>query len=235
MIVNMPLKKVKNPGLLRRYVAADSALVNNFTISVSGYHNNYNNYHDFDYLLRSEISIDNSIIGSLNIDYFKSADEGTRYYSQYAFAEGYTAEYTYNTGDTTKWAFSIKNGSEVLYKEERLTMTSDTSREHEYILTIGNVTIIRKSDSDGIAVVIDGVLQTGAIVKIIDKDSDVDASVCKNRDIQITIEDGTVIKVSSLISSNIDNMGTLMKSLHQGYFAANVVDWIAYGIYYDWE
>ena len=58
MIVNMPLSKVKNPHTLRDFNANDSTLANNFSISVSDYHNNYNNYHDFDYQLVSQISID---------------------------------------------------------------------------------------------------------------------------------------------------------------------------------
>jgi hypothetical protein len=56
--------------------------------------------------------------------------------------------------------------------------------------------------------------------------------VVKKRDIQITFEDGTTTTVSDLIGKSIDNIKTLFDSLHSVYFAAYVVDWIAYDIYY---
>jgi len=86
MIVNMPLSKVLKPRLLREYKPADSTLTNNFMISVSDYHNNYNNYHDFDYILASEISVDNVVTGNLNIKSAISPALGINYFSQFAFA-----------------------------------------------------------------------------------------------------------------------------------------------------
>jgi hypothetical protein len=235
MIVRMPLKKVTRPGSLRHFSAADSSLTNNFSIAVSQYHNNYNNYHDFDYILASEISIDSAVAGKLNIKSFKSPTKGTDYASQYAFTGSYTANYKYESGDTTVSSFAIQNGSEVLYKEELLTIKNDTARfgrEHQYILTIGNVQIIRKSGTKTVQIAVNGVLQPNAVIAIVDKESDPEASVCKKRDIQITFEDGTVKTISQLISSSVDNIKTLYSSLHQVFFAAYIVDWIAYDIYY---
>jgi hypothetical protein len=93
MVVNMPLKKVKDPRSLRHFAPEDSSLTNNFSIAVSDYHNNYNNYHDYDYILSSEISVDNSIAGKLNIKSVVSPTLGTDYASQYAFTDSYTANY----------------------------------------------------------------------------------------------------------------------------------------------
>jgi hypothetical protein len=235
MIVKMPLSKVVKPWLLKSYVPADSTLANNFTISVSGYHNNYNNYHDFDYLLASEISIDNVSTGNLNIKYVKSSSIGTDYASQFAFAGGYTADYKYLSGDTTVSSFTITGDKKVLYEEKLLTIKKDTTwfgREHQYILTIGNVQIIRTSGTKAVSVSVNGVLQKNAVVTIVDKVADTEASVCKKRDVQITFDDGTTTTVSALIGSSVDNIKTLFDSLHSVYFAAYVVDWIAYDIYY---
>jgi hypothetical protein len=235
MIVNMPLKKVMNPRTLREYKPADSLLANNFKIAVSDYHNNYNNYHDFDYILASEISVDNVAAGNLNIKYIVSPTLGVDYASQYAFTGSYTADYKYESGDTTVSSFTISGSNKVLYEEKRLTIKNDTARfgrEHQYILTIGNVQIIRKSGTKAVSVSVNGVLQPGAVVAIVDKDSDPEASVCKKRDVQITFEDGTTTTVSALIGGSVDNIKTLFDSLHQVYFAAYVVDWIAYDIYY---
>jgi hypothetical protein len=235
MIVNMPLSKVQRPTFLWNWIKSDSALVNNFQIAVSDYHNDYNSFWDFDYLLKSEISIDSVVAGELNIDYVKSPSLGTTYASEYAFANGYTADYKYKSGDTTNSSFAISKAGAVLYEEQLLTVKVDTAwfgREHLYILTIGNVQITRKSGSKTVTVSLNGVVQPNAVVTIVDQAADPEASVCKKRDVQITFEDGTVTTVSTLIGNSIADIKTLFDSLHSVYFAAEVVDQIAYDIYY---
>jgi hypothetical protein len=237
MIVRVPLKKIQHPRSLRDFVPADTLLTNNFSISVSAYHNNYNSYHDFDYILASEIGIDNVAAGNLNIKYVVSPTLGVDYASQYAFTGSYTADYKYESGDTTVSSFGISGSNKLLYEEKRLTIKSDTGkfhfgREHQYILTIGDVKLVRKSATKTVQVYVNSVLQPNAKVEIIDKEADDEASVCKHREIQITFEDGTVTTVSALIGKSVDNIKTLFDSLHDVYFAAYVVDWIAYDIYY---
>jgi hypothetical protein len=235
MIVRMPLKKVKNPGSLSHYSPADTALTNNFSIAVSDYHNNYNSYWDYDYLLASQISVDNAVAGNLNIASVISPATGINYASQYAFNGSYTAKYKYASGDTTVSSFTIIGNNQVLYEEKLLTLKNDTARfgrEHQYILTIGDVQITRKSGTKNVEVSVNGVLQPNAVVAIVDKTADSEASVVKNRDVQITFEDGTTTTISALIDKSIDNIKTLYNSLHQVYFAADIIDWIAYDIYY---
>lgn len=234
MIVKMPLQKVTRPWSLRHFSKADSSLTNNFSIKVSGYHNNYNSYWDYDYLLNSEISIDEKVAGKLNIDALIKTGSASHYKSSYEFTEGYTAEYNYQNGDSTVSSFSIKDKDKVLYSEKLLGIKNDTlkyGREHQYILTIGDVQIVRKSGTK-VQVFVKGVAQPGAVVQIIDNENDPEASVCKKRDVQITFEDGTVTTVSALIGQSVNNIRSLYTSLHQVYFAAYVVDWIAYDIYY---
>jgi hypothetical protein len=235
MIVRLPLKKVEHPRLLREYQVSDSSLTNNFLIAVSDYHNNYNSYWDYDYILTSEISIDNVVAGNLNIKSIVSPTEGTDYKSEYVFAGGYTAQYKYLSGDTTVSSFGILKDNLLLYEEKRQTVKNDTARfgrEHLYILTIGNIQIIRKSGVVAPAIYVDGVLQTSAVVEIIDHESDSEASVCHKRDIQITFDDGTTTTISALIGGSVENIKVLFDSLHDVYFAAYIVDWIAYDIYY---
>lgn len=235
MIVRMPLSRVINPRMLRQYSPADTALANNFSIAVSDYHNNYNNFRDYDYALASAITIDDVAAGNLNIRSLVSPAKGIDYASQYAFTGSYTANYKYVSGDTTASSFTITGDNKVLYEEKLLTIKNDTARfgrEHQYILTIGNVQIARKSGTNTVQVSVNGVLQPDAKVTIIDKDPDPEASVCKKRDIQITFEDGTTTTVSALIGQSINDIKSIFESLHQVYFAAFVVDWIAYDIYY---
>lgn len=233
MIVRMPLKKVTHPRSLRYYSPSDSTLTNNFSIAVSDYHNNYNSYWDYDYKLASEINVDNILAGNLNIKSIVSPTQGIRYASQFVFNDSYTADYKYESGDTTVSSFSIKSNGNLLYEEKRLTLKNDTARfgrEHQYILTIGEVQIIRKSGA--VTVSVNGVIQPDAVIAIVDKVADTEASVCKKRDVQITFEDGSTTTVSALIGKSIDNIKTIFDSLHEVYFAAYIIDWIAYDIYY---
>jgi len=238
MIVKMPLKKVKNPMSLRHYSFADSALSNNFQIAVSDYYNNYNSYWDYEYLLDSKISIDNAEAGSLYMKSLVSPLLGRHYTSQYAFAGGYTARYKFDSGDTTTYSFSLMDGDKIIYGEQRIAIKNDTARfhrEHQYILTIGNVQIIRKPASHSVQIAVNGVVQPNAVVEVIDRDDqegDQEVSCTDKRDIQITFEDGTTTTIKELIGNSVDDIRTIFRSLHQVYFAANVVDWIAYDIYY---
>jgi hypothetical protein len=234
MIVNMPLAKIKDPRVLREYLKADSTLTNNFTISVSDYHNIYNNYHDYDYVNVAAITIDKANAGNLNIKSVVSPTLGTQYASQYAFNNGYTAKYLYTSGDTTVSSFTILKATSVLYKEELLTIKNDTSRfgrEQQYSLTIGDVKLVRKSYNT-YQVFVKNVLQTKAVIAIVDDVATSEPSICHKRQIQITFDDGSVSTISALIGQSIDNITTLFTSLHEVYFAAYVVDWIAYDIFY---
>jgi len=235
MIVNMPLKKVERPWSLRQILSSDSELTNNFSISVSDYHNNYNGYHDYDYLLASEISIDGSAAGKLNIKSVVSPDLGKDYASQYVFTGGYTAEYAYLSGDPSVYTFAIEQNDIVLYEEKRETTKNTGSafnREQTYTLTIGDFKIVRKSGVKEPAIYVNDVLQVEAVVEIIDTQEDEEASVCRKRDIQITFDDGTTTTLSTLIGESVEDIKTLFESLHEVYFAAFIVDWIAYDIYY---
>jgi hypothetical protein len=238
MVVNMPLAKMKNPNLLRAYLKSDSTLTNNFSITVTDYHNNYNSYRDYDYVNVADISIDKANAGSLNIKSLVSPTTGTQYASQFVFSNGYTAQYLYTSGDTINSSFTLLQASSVLYKEELLTIKNDTARfghEKQYSLTIGDVKLVSKSDHTTL-VYVKNILQPKATVTVVDKDGDKESesehSICNKRDLQITFEDGTTSTISALIGSTISDLSTLFTSLHQVYFAAYVVDWLGYDIYY---
>jgi len=100
-----------------------------------------------------------------------------------------------------------------------------------YTLTIGDIKLVRNPDHTS-QVYLKNVLQTKALVTMVDKASTTEPSVCHKRDIQITFDDGTVTTISTLIGNTIDNLSALFTSLHEVYFAAYVVDWIGYDIYY---
>jgi hypothetical protein len=234
MVVNMPLAKLKDPRNLRVYLKADSTLTNNFSMTVTDYHNNYISYHDYDYVNVADISIDKLKAGSLNIKSVVSPITGTQYASQFAFSNGYTAKYAYASGDTTVSSFAIVKANTTLYEEKLLTVKKDTGRfgrEHQYILTIGDVRIVRSSGKAP-QVYVKNVLQPKAVIAIVDAVSTTEPSVCNKREIQITLEDGTISTISTFISKSITDITSLFTSLHDVYFAAYVVDWIGYDIFY---
>jgi hypothetical protein len=236
MIVNMPLSLVQHPRQLWRFDPADTTMKNDFQIAVSGYHNDYNSYWDFDYLLNSKITIDNAVAGQLNINYVKNPTTGIAYASDYAFTDSITAAYKYQSGDTINSSFTISKNGTVLYEEQRLSIKTDTAlfgREHQYILTIGDVEIVRSKGLSSAVVYLNGVKQTKATVTVTDGDDDPEGSVCEKREVTITFDDGTTKTISDLISASVSNIKTIFNSLHSVYFAAEVVDNIAYDIYYN--
>lgn len=245
MIVNMPLSKMKNPRYLRTYQQGDSALANNFTISVSNYHNNYNSYHDYDYVNVADFSIDNVKAGSMNMQSSVSPTLGKNYISQFDFSNGYTAKYMYASGDTTVSSFTLIKASNIVYQEKLVTVKTQPTnmqgdddsmkfgRERQYTLTIGNVTIVRETGTAP-KVYVNGQLQSKAVVSVVDEDENEESehSVLEKRDLKITFDDGTTSTVSALIGQSITDISSIYKSLHQVYFAAYIVDWLGYDIYY---
>jgi hypothetical protein len=234
MVINMPLAKLKDPRNLRVYLKADSALTNNFSMTVSNYYNNYNSYSDYDYVNVADISIDKVKAGSLNIKSLVSPTAGINYASSFAFSNGYTAKYAYASGDTTLSSFAIVKAGTTLYEEKLRTIKTGTERfgrESQYTLTIGDVKLVRNPDHTS-QVYVKNVLQPKAVVAMVDVAPTTEPSICHKREIQITFEDGTIATISSLISKSITDITTLFTSLHDVYFAAYVADWIGYDIYY---
>jgi archaellum component FlaG (FlaF/FlaG flagellin family) len=233
MIVNMPEKLILHPRYMYNFYEADSALTNNFTITANDYHFYYSRFSGYDYKLSAGFTLDQEDIGSLEIVSAAKMYHDFSYLSKYSFTEGYNIAVEFMTGDTTTSSFALCNGDQVLLKETRAFIGSRCSREceHQYTLTIGNVDIVRSSEFDSIQVFLDGVLQQKAAVKIVDESAST-GTICHHRDILLTYDDGTTVNLSELISPALKTLRTLVDSLHSMYFAKNIVDYIAVGIYY---
>jgi len=105
--------------------------------------------------------------------------------------------------------------------------------ERQYNLTVGNVKIVRNADKT-VQVYVNGTLQPNATVKVVDDEETEgeEHSILHKRDLQITFEDGTTSKLSDLIGQSVTDIKTIFTSLHDVYFAAYVVDWLSYDVYY---
>jgi hypothetical protein len=234
LIVNLPEKLVFHPKHLHFCDRADSVLKNNFVISATDYHFYYNWWNNSDYKLVADFTMNSEELGNLSMfSTWKSGTAGS-YSKNFTFPEGYTVIRSGETGDTNKIVFALAKDKDTLLQETLLFYGESFKRKEKlYILSIGNVDIMRGTDIDSIQVYLDGVLQKTAGAKIIDNDQDYNSSICYKRDILLTFDDGTTAKLSELISPAMETLKSLSKSLGEMYFSKHIVDYIAFSIYYN--
>jgi hypothetical protein len=233
MIVNLPQKLIFNPGYLHSFIKSDSVLKNDFTITASDYHLYYNYRNNLDYKLTAGFTLSGVDLGSFDVSESSNSFSDQSNSSQYTFTGGYGILTTWQTGDTSKSSFALLQNNNPLLRETTLyTGTGFRKHERKYDLTIGNVEIKRGFGIDSIQVFQNGVLQKTAGAKITDS-ADSTGTICAHRDILLTFDDGTTEKLSTLISPALTQLKTLVTSLHDMYFAENIVDYIAINIYFN--
>jgi hypothetical protein len=233
MIVNLPQKLIFHPGYLHNFNFKDSVLKNDFTITTSDYHYYYNSWNNLDYKLTAGLTLSSVDLGSFDISSVSTSYLDKVNSSKYTFTGGYSVSTAWQTGDTSKLSFELLQNNSSLLKETTLFTGKEFHKmEKQYDLTIGNVEIKRGFGIDSIQVFQNGVLQKTAGAKITDS-SDTTGTICNKRDILLTFDDGTTAKLSTLIGPAISQLKTLVTSLHDMYFAENVVDYIAINIYYN--
>ena len=235
MIVNMPERLMFRPKYLLNYCTCDSVKKNNFTIDASDYHLYFNGWNKCDYKLAAGFLLDAVSIGSCEITNVSDSENGTSYTSKYTFTEGLSITTERSFNDTMKFSFALKDKDEVLLSEKVTSIWTKLRKiEREYILSIGNVDIVRSTGIDSIQVYVSGVLQKKAAVKVIDEASgDGEHSICQSRDLEITFDDGTTTKLSTLIGPARETLKTLIPSLGNMYFAKHIVDYIAVSIFFN--
>ncbi len=234
MVVNMPSGFAFKPMRLRFYNLFDTTLANDFTITASDYHYYYTWFSNFDYKLTADLTLESDDIGTLDVESQGEGEDGRSYSSTYTFTDGYNINVSHEAGDSSVSSFALAQNDEVLLKETRIMVRQENSRQRErtYILSIGNVDIVRGTGIDSIQVYLDGVLQKEAGAVIYDEDSGEDNTFCHNRDIVLTFDDGTTTNLSDLIGPSREVLATLVDSMRSMNFAKHVVDYIAIGIHY---
>ncbi len=233
LIVNMPQRMGYHPRYMYSYIYNDSANMNNFTVAASDYHYYFTKFSRYDYKLSAAFILDKEDIGTLDMISNAEGWLNKNYSSRFTFTEGYNIEVSMERGDTTTASFSLANEDEILLKETRIYSGGDCHNDFErtYILTIGNVDIVRNNKIDSVQVFLDGVLQKKAAARIVDE-SDTTGTICHRRDILLTFDDGTTANLSEMIRPGMEVLRSLVDSLHSMYFAKYVVDYIALNIYY---
>jgi hypothetical protein len=233
MIVNLPHRVVFRPKYLHNYCTCDTVLENNFTIDASDYHFYFGGWNSFDYKLAAGFVLDEETIGDCEITSVADKEEGAAYSSKFTFTEGYNITREFITGDTTESSFALNNEDEILLKETSIFIWKGFRKiERQYILSVGNVDIIKGTGIDSIQVFLDGVLQQKAAIKIIDE-GEGERSICYKRDLLLTFDDGTTENLSELLAPARETLKTLMQSLGDMYFAKHIIDYIAISIFYN--
>lgn len=232
LIVNLPEKIVFHPRNLHFFTNGYKPLVNNFKITATDYHFYYDTWYNFDYKLNARFTLDTKDIGALDIVSAAMPGSGSTSSSEFSFPGGYSIIRSGFTGDTTGSAFALMKDEEPLLKETVLFYGEGFKRkEKQYILTIGNIELKRTTGIDSVQVFLDGVLQSTAGAKIVEND-DYNASICFKRDILITFDDGTSVKLSELLDPARETLKTLVRSLGEMYLSKQIVDFIALSIYF---
>lgn len=231
MIVNLPQKLIFHPGYMHNYNPKDSVLKNDFKITTNNYHYYFNSWNSLDYLISAGLALNNADLGNFKVSTVATSTTGRTNSSDYNFTGGYSVSTAWQSGDTTKMSFALSKDNNQMLKETTLfTGYGFHKREKQYDLIIGNVEIKRGFGIDSIQVFVNGTLQKKAGAKITDS-ADSTGTICGKRDILLTYDDGTTAKLSSLIGPQLTQLKTLISSLHDMYFAENVVDYIAISIY----
>lgn len=233
MIVNLPQSRIFHPKYLHSFIKSDSVLKNDFTITASNYHFYYNSWKSLDYKLTAGLTLNSADLGSFEVSAVSNSFNDKTNSSKYNFTGGYSIATSWQSGDTSKISFALlKDNNPLLVEKTLFTGNSFHKREKQYDLIIGNIEIKRGFGIDSIQVFMNGVLQKTAGAKITDS-ADSTGTICNKRDILLTFDDGTTTKLSSLIGPPLAQLKTLVSSLHDMYFAENVVDYIALNIYYN--
>lgn len=232
MVLHMPQRLVFHPRLLHDANPPDTVAENDFTITASEYHYYYSFLRSYDYRLLAGFALKDEDLGMLAVTSSGARFSDRSYSSEYSFTDDYSLLVSYERGDTAVSSFTLKEGDDILLKEEAAFVWKDFhQKERKYTLTIGDIRIVRGSEIDSIQVFLKGVLQTTAGAVITD-DEDSDGSVCHHRDILLTFDDGTTAKLSELIGPALDTLRTLVDPMREMYFAKHIVDHLAFTIYY---
>lgn len=232
LVVNIPQKMIFHPRYLYTATPEEGVEENDFTMTASEYHNYFSYFRRYDYRLMAGFTVDAEDIGTLEVTAAGNNFADGSYASEYHFTDDYSVMVSYEKGDTSTSSFALKEGDEILLGEETLFIWKDYHMsERKYTLTIGNVDIVRTTGIDSTQVFLNGVLQSTAAVKITDED-ETDGSVCRHRDILLTFDDGTTVKLSELISPALETLGTLIVPMREMYFAKHIADYIAFSVYF---
>ena len=232
LIVKLPEAKVFFPARFKVVSPSDSTLKNNLVVDASDYHYYFSNGMLWDYKLAANLTLSDTAIGSIGIQSSRSSGSAYNYASSYGFPNGYNIIVNVKSGDTATSSIALSSTTATLFKEtvQRIKSSTTMLRERVYLLDVGNVEFKRSSGSDSTKVYVGGVLQTKAIVEVVDG-SGSNGSICGGRDVKVTFDDGTSALLSTLLGPSLAILNNVVVNMQNVYFAQNIVNYIAFNIF----
>lgn len=240
LVVRLPSQKISNYHRLFVFTPRDTTLTNNFEASVSEYLLSRHSQKGMEYALHCDMKINNVALGTVTTNRRRNKINGHNFTSAYTLATGHVITNTQNTGDTTVNVYAISKDNKLIYEEKistyRLNQES-RQRERIFSLTIGNVTLVRKSGPDSFAnaqIYVDGVLQVNAKAEIVitEETNEEKGVTYQKRDVKITFDDGTTTTLKTLKGATSDELPQLFRTVRQMGFATQIIDRIAANIYW---
>ncbi|MBN2595732.1 MAG: hypothetical protein JXR82_03000 [Marinifilaceae bacterium] len=239
-IIKLPKEKAGNPWKLYMEEEGDDSLVNDFVITTTEYNYYFSMDEGFQFnnLVNSSITVEDEPAGELFVNWDIAANQNFNYESKFSFTDDYSVGVKFKMGDTIQYAYNLKNGEDVLFKEEmQFTKGNGENSSYEYKLSIGLIEIVKNSTSDSYLVYRDGVLEEGAVVEVINNSGEsTEANVVfcrKGRDLKITFADESVVVLSELLGQDtLDKMAEIFSSMYDMYFVNHVVNKVAHEAYY---
>ncbi|MFA9371429.1 MAG: hypothetical protein ACERIH_06925 [Labilibaculum antarcticum] len=240
-IVKLPKEKAGNPWNLYMQEDGDSALVNDFVITTTEYNYSFSMDEDFQFnnLVNSAITVEGEPAGELYMNWNITANQNFNYESKFSFTDNYSVGVAFKMGDNIQYAYNLKNGEDVLFKEEMEFAKGDSVNQasYEYKLAVGIIEIVKNSNSDSYVVYRDGVLEEGAVIEVINNNgssTEADFAFCrKGLDLKITFADESVVVLSELLGQDtLDKMAEIFSSMYDMYFVNHVVNKVAHEAYY---
>ena len=234
-ILRLPKEKAMRPWKL--YMNEDEEYENDFVITSTDYKYSYS-VEGFNYLLDSEIEVEDEKVGELYVAWSITPSMILEYKSEFAFANDYSVGVLFGLGEVNTYEFSLKKGDAIIYQEEvELTSSGDDEGELEYSITLGSIKIVLNSELETYMIYRDGVLQEGAMIEVVKRNQNSDdggiAFCRKGRDIKITFIDGDSIELSEFISDEtLDLMDEIFRSMYDMKFVKHIVDKVAREVYY---
>tara|TARA_R110001583_G_scaffold14228_5_gene59910 strand:- start:1162 stop:2262 length:1101 start_codon:yes stop_codon:yes gene_type:complete len=235
-ILRLPKEKAIKPWKL--YENEDEEYVNDFIITTTEYEYKYSGGLQFDYLLNSEIEVEEEKVGELFVDWSTAGEIPLDYESKFTFVDDYSVGVEFQLGDKISYEFSLKKGDDILFQEEvEITSSGDDEGELEYSITLGSIKIVLNSESESYMVYRNGELQEGAVIQVINyrqNSNDAGIAFCrKGRDIKITFADGDSIELSEFITDGtLVLMDKIFSSMYDMKFVKHIVDKVAREVYY---
>jgi hypothetical protein len=232
LIVKLPESKIFTPHKFKTVIQSDSTLKNNLVIDASDYHYYFSWGFLWDYKLTAGVTLNDTVLGNLNIQSSRISNSAYSYSSSYSFPNNYSIAVNVASGDTSTSSVALSGVSGILIKETVNRYKTGVGKYHEkqYILDVGNVEFKKSSGSDSIKVYVAGVLQTKAKVEAIDSTQST-GSIFSGRNLKVTYDDGTTATLSSLLGPSMTVLNTMVVNLQNVYFASNIVDYIAFNIF----